>query len=57
MKDVFQLPEPGTGPGFQWSLSPPRPIHGLANAEPGMVGPGAQLQNIFAKEWALLKFL
>jgi hypothetical protein len=32
-----------------WATSgpppPPRPIHGLANAEPGMVGTGALVQN------------
>ncbi len=51
-KCKFQLPEPGTGLGYQWSYSPPRPIR-LANAEPGMVGPGAPLQTMFAKERAL----
>ena len=45
MKDVIQLPGPGSGLGYQWSPSPPRPIHGLANAEPGMVGTGALVQN------------
>jgi hypothetical protein len=35
-------------------VPPPRPIHGFANAEPEMVGPGAPLQNILR---ALLKIL
>jgi hypothetical protein len=45
IKCEFQLPGPGSGLGYQWSPSPPRPIHGLANAEPGMVGTGALVQN------------
>ena len=40
-----RVPGPGSGLGYQWSPSPPRPIHGLANAEPGMVGTGALVQN------------
>jgi hypothetical protein len=47
MRDEIQLPESGIGLGLQLS-PPPRPIHGFANAEPEMVGPGAPLQNIFA---------
>jgi len=53
MRDEIQLPESGIGLGLQWS-PPPRPIHGFANAEPEMVGPGAPLQNILR---ALLKIL
>jgi hypothetical protein len=32
-------------PGLPVVPLPPRPIHGLANAEPGMVGTGALVQN------------
>ena len=53
MRDEIQLPESGIGLGLQLS-PPPRPIHGFANAEPEMVGPGAPLQNILR---ALLKIL
>ena len=45
MRDEIQLPGPGSGLGYQWSPSPPRPIQGLANAQPGMVGTGALVQN------------
>jgi len=46
MRDEIQLPESGIGLGLQWS-PPPRPIHGFANAEPEMVGPGAPFCKIF----------